>query len=76
MQSAGTERTSIIRKWMGGDILYKTYWAMEAAYGSCQESIRKLNSLIHQALMIGCEIKSAQITTVIIMDAASEIELL
>jgi len=50
--------------------------AMEAAYGSCQGSIRKLNSLIHQALMIGCEIKSAQITTDIIMDAASEIELL
>jgi len=50
--------------------------AMEAAYGSCQGSIRKLNSLIHQALMIGCEIKSAQITTDIIMDAASEIKLL
>lgn len=50
--------------------------AMDAAYGSCQGSIRKLNNLLHKALMIGCELKSARITTDIIMDAANEVELI
>ena len=50
--------------------------ALEAASGSCNGSIRKLNSLIHKALIIGCEQKSRMITTDILMDAANEIELL
>jgi len=29
MQNAGAGRTSIIRKWTGGSIMYKTYWGME-----------------------------------------------
>jgi len=49
--------------------------ALQAAYGSSSGSIRKLNNLIHKALMIGCEQKSEMITTDIIMDALSEIEL-
>jgi len=50
--------------------------ALEAAHGCCGGSVRKLNSLAHKALMIGCEQKASSITTEIIMDAASEIELL
>jgi type II secretory pathway predicted ATPase ExeA len=50
--------------------------ALEAAHGCCGGSVRKLNSLAHKALMIGCEEKAASITTEIIMDAQTEIELL
>lgn len=50
--------------------------ALEAAYGCCGGSIRRLNNLLHKALMIGCEQKSDRITTEIIMDASNEIELI
>ena len=50
--------------------------ALEAAYGCCQGSVRKLNRLIHRALMIGCEQKSSVITSEIMMAASTEIELL
>lgn len=49
---------------------------LEAAYGSCNGSIRKLNNIIHKALIIGCEQKVRMITSDILMDAANEIELL
>jgi len=49
--------------------------ALEAAYGCCGGSIRRLNSLLHRALIIGCEQKSRTIRTEIIMDASNEIEL-
>ncbi|MDL2300976.1 hypothetical protein LJC58_01330 [Lachnospiraceae bacterium OttesenSCG-928-D06] len=50
--------------------------ALEAAYGSCGGSIRRLNNLMHKALMIGCEQKLRTISTQIIMDAANEIDLM
>lgn len=50
--------------------------ALEAAFGCCGGSIRRLNNLLHKALMIGCEQKSSSITTEIIMDASNEIELI
>lgn len=50
--------------------------ALEAVSGCCNGGIRKLNNLIHKALMIGCEQKVQQITTEIIMDAQNEIELI
>ncbi len=47
------------------------------ALGSCSGgSIRKLNNLVHKALMIGCEQKVRSITNDIIMDATNEIELI
>lgn len=49
--------------------------ALEAAHGCCGGSIRRLNSLLHRALIIGCEQKSRVIGTEIIMDASNEIEL-
>lgn len=49
--------------------------ALEAAYGCCSGSIRCLNTLLHRALMIGCEEKLRVIGTKTIMDAANEIEL-
>lgn len=49
--------------------------ALEAAYGCCGGSIRRLNSLLHRALIIGCEQKSRTISTGTIMDASNEIEL-
>lgn len=50
--------------------------ALEAAYGCCGGSIRRLNDLIHKALMIGCEQKLRTINTQSIMDAANEIDLI
>lgn len=49
--------------------------ALEAAYGCCGGSIRRLNNLMHKALMIGCEQKLRTIGTKSIMDAANEIDL-
>ena len=49
--------------------------ALEAAYGCCGGSIRRLNSLLHKALIIGCEQKKRTIGTGTIMDASNEIEL-
>ncbi|MGL5435153.1 MAG: ExeA family protein [Lachnospiraceae bacterium] len=49
--------------------------ALEAAYGGSSGSIRRLNSLLHRALIIGCEQKSRTIDTGIIMEASNEIEL-
>ena len=49
--------------------------ALEAAYGCCGGSIRRLNSLMHKALMIGCEQKQRTIGIQSIMDAANEIDL-
>lgn len=50
--------------------------ALEAAHGCCGGSIRRLNNLIHKALMIGCEQKLCTINTQSIMDAANEIDLI
>lgn len=50
--------------------------ALEAAAGGCNGSIRKLNNLMHKALMIGCNLKVQMITTDIIMEAHHEIELI
>lgn len=50
--------------------------ALEAAYGCCGGSIRRLNSLLHKALIIGCEQKNRTIGTGTIMDASNEIELI
>lgn len=49
--------------------------ALEAAYGCCGGSIRRLNILAHKALMVGCEKQERGITPEVIMDAAAEIEL-
>lgn len=49
--------------------------ALEAAYGCCGGSIRRLNALLHKALMIGCEEKLKTVSTKTIMDASNEIEL-
>lgn len=49
--------------------------ALESAYGCCGGSIRRLNSLLHRALIIGCESKSRTIGTGLMMDASNEIEL-
>lgn len=49
--------------------------ALEAAAGCCNGSIRKLNNLIHKALMIGCNLKAQMITTDMMMEAHHEIEL-
>lgn len=49
--------------------------ALEAAYGCCGGSIRRLNTLLHRALMIGCDEKLRVIGTQTVMDAANEIEL-
>ena len=49
--------------------------ALEAAAGSCAGSIRKLNNLIHKALMIGCDQKAKSIDREIIMHASEEINL-
>lgn len=49
--------------------------ALEAAYGCCGGSIRRLNTLLHRALMIGCDEKLSVIGTKTIMDASNEIEL-
>lgn len=50
--------------------------ALEAAYGCCDGSIRRLNTLLHRALIIGCEQKRGTVGTQDIMDAANEIDLL
>lgn len=49
--------------------------ALEAASGSCAGSVRKLNNLIHKALMIGCDQKAKSIDRDIIMQATEEIDL-
>ena len=49
--------------------------ALEAAYGCCGVSIRRLNTLLHRSLMIGCDEKLSVIGTKTIMDASNEIEL-
>lgn len=49
--------------------------ALEAAYGACGGGIRRLNALLHRALIIGCEQKRDVIGTETIMDAANEIDL-
>ncbi|MCD8103709.1 MAG: AAA family ATPase [Lachnospiraceae bacterium] len=49
--------------------------ALEAAYGCCGGSIRRLNTLLHRALIIGCEEKLRTVGTKTIMDAANEIDL-
>lgn len=49
--------------------------ALEAAYGCCGGSIRRLNTLLHRALIIGCEEKLKTVGTKTIMDASGEIEL-
>jgi type II secretory pathway predicted ATPase ExeA len=49
--------------------------AYEAAHGHATGSIRKLNTLLAKALMIGCEREAKEIDTEIIMDAKSEIDL-
>ena len=49
--------------------------AIEAADGCCGGSIRKLNNLVHRALMIGCEKKADMIGTSLIMEASAEIDL-
>jgi len=50
--------------------------ALEAAYGYCGGSIRRLNTLSHKALMIGCAKETREISPEIIMDAATEMELI
>lgn len=49
--------------------------SFEAVYGCCGGSLRRLNHLVHKALMIGCEKKEREITPETIMDAANEMEL-
>ena len=49
--------------------------ALEAAYGCCGGSIRRLNTLLHRALIIGCGEKLRTVGAKTIMDAANEIEL-
>lgn len=49
--------------------------ALEAAYGCCGSSLRKLNSLLHRALIIGCEQKADTVGTETIMEASNEMEL-
>ena len=49
--------------------------ALEAAYGYCSGSIRMLNTLLHRALIIGCEQKRDIVGTETVMDAANEIDL-
>lgn len=49
--------------------------ALEAAYGCCGGSLRKLNSLLHRALIIGCEQKLDTVGTETVMDASNEMEL-
>lgn len=49
--------------------------ALEAAHGCSGGSIRRLNNLLHKALMIGCEQKLRTIGTETIMDASNEMEL-
>ena len=49
--------------------------ALEAAYGASGGGIRRLNALLHRALIIGCEQKRDTIGTETIMDAANEIDL-
>jgi len=50
--------------------------ALEAAYGYSGGSIRRLNTLSHKALMIGCAKEAREISPEIIMDAATEMELI
>lgn len=50
--------------------------ALEAAYGCCGGSIRRLNTLLHRALIIGCDEKRKVVDTKTVMDAANEIELI
>lgn len=49
--------------------------ALEAAYGYCSGRIRILNTLLHRALIIGCEQKRDMVGTETVMDAANEIDL-
>lgn len=49
--------------------------ALEAAYGVSGGGIRRLNALLHRALIIGCEQKRDAVGTETIMDAANEIDL-
>lgn len=46
--------------------------AIDAAYGCCQGSIRKLNSILQTALLEGCNRKAATISSEIIMAAAAD----
>ena len=50
--------------------------ALDGAAGASGGSIRRLNNLIHKALMIGCDQKAEIIDTEIIMKASDEISLL
>lgn len=50
--------------------------ALEAAYGCCGGSIRRLGTLLHRALIIGCERKFDMVGTEAVMEAANEIDLL
>lgn len=50
--------------------------ALEAASGCCGGSIRRLGTLLHRALIIGCEQKRDTAGTETIMDAANEIDLI
>lgn len=50
--------------------------ALEAAASCTGGSIRKLNNLVHKALIIGCEQKTRSINNEIIMDAHNEIDLI
>lgn len=49
--------------------------ALEAAYGCSGGSIRRLNALLHRALIIGSEQKRDTVGTETVMDAANEIDL-
>lgn len=47
--------------------------AIEAAFGCCQGSVRKLNSILQTALLEGCNRKTKTISSEIIMAASSEL---
>ena len=50
--------------------------AIEAIYGCCNGSTRKLNSIIDQCLIIGYMNKTNEINTDIVMNAQNEVELI
>lgn len=49
--------------------------AIEAVYGCCNSSIRKLNQLLEKSLIIGAQTNKPIIDTEIIMEAQNEIEI-
>jgi general secretion pathway protein A len=49
--------------------------AIEAIYGCCNGSVRKLNSLLERCLMIGTQLEKEMIDTNIVMEAQNEVEL-